>query len=240
MSFLSRIFCSILIVSFLFAAGCGDKQLFSEDFLNFKKDEGEVNQTSLEVEKSNLLKRLEKKYSDADSHYELGRIYQKESSWAQAEREFSIALNFDPVLRDAQAGRVKVLIDLGDDTKSDFLTEEYIGRAGNSALASLELGLAFQQHTLDDQALECYRQALRLAPNSAKINRQIGFYYLAKADDVRAYDYLSRSFQLNPNQPDVANQLGRLGVAVRVPKKRAGDTKRIDKKVEEYDKKLVD
>jgi tetratricopeptide (TPR) repeat protein len=89
---------------------------------------------------------------------------------------------------------------------------------------------------LDEYALTCYQQALRLAPNSAKINRQIGYYYLSKGNKAQGKDYLSRSFQLNPNQPDVAGELGRLGVVVKVPRKVQKQTKKLDKIVEESDK----
>jgi len=75
-------------------------------------------------------------------------------------------------------------------------------------------------------------QAMNLAPNSAKINRQIGYYYLNKKDLIRAKEYLTRSFQLDPVQPDVAGELGRLGVAVRIPRKTETRTKNLDKIVE--------
>jgi hypothetical protein len=49
---------------------------------------------------------------------------------------------------------------------------------------------------------------------------------------------LSRSFQLNPNQPDVAGELGRLGVAVKIPRKteKNTDAKKLDKMVEKSGK----
>ena len=113
-------------------------------------------------------------------------------------------LNFDPVHRQAQAARVKVLADGGDEAKSKMLMEIYSEQASTSALGSLNLALGFQGQGLDEYSLSCYRQALRLAPDSAKVNRQIGYYYLSKGDLVRGQEYLSRSFQLNPNQPEVA------------------------------------
>jgi Flp pilus assembly protein TadD len=76
-----------------------------------------------------------------------------------------------------------------------------------------------------------------MAPNSAKINRQIGYYYLSKGNKDVARDYLSRSFQLNPNQPEVAGELGRLGVAVKIPRKTEKSTKKLDKMVEKSEKK---
>ena len=74
-----------------------------------------------------------------------------------------------------------------------------------------------------------------MAPNSDKINRQIGYYYLSKGNTAQAQDYLTRSFQLNPNQPDVAGELGRLGIAVQIPRKTQQDTKKLDKIVDQSD-----
>jgi len=48
---------------------------------------------------------------------------------------------------------------------------------------------------------------------------KMGYYYLSKNDKQRAKEYLARSFQINPGQWDVADELGRLGVPVRIPPK---------------------
>jgi tetratricopeptide (TPR) repeat protein len=198
----------------------------------------EIEKTPAEAKKAEMLRAIERKFEDADAHFELGQLYQADGLWSKAEHQYNIALGFDPAHRQAQAARVKVLLESGDTTKAALLADEYMGRASVSAAGSLRLALAFQRQGLDEYALSCYQQALRLAPNSAKINRQIGYYYLSKNDKGRARDYLSRSFQLNPNQPEVAGELGRLGVAVKIPRKTSRDTKRLDKIVEESDRSL--
>ena len=196
----------------------------------------EVEMTPAEKEKAGLLGRIDRKFENPDAHFELGRLYQADGLWSQAEHQYNITLNFDPTHREAQAARVEVLLDSGDTARAELLADEYMGQASISAAGSLRLALAFQKQALDEYALACYRQALRLAPNSAKINRQIGYYYLSKNDKARAQDYLTRSFQLNPNQPEVAGELGRLGVGVKIPRKTKKSTKKLDKIVEESDK----
>jgi Tfp pilus assembly protein PilF len=131
---------------------------------------------------------------------------------------------------------VKVLIDSNNTDRAVLYADIYMNQVASSATESLRLGLAFQKEQLDDYALNCYRQALHLAPNSAKVNRQIGYYYLSKNDKVRAQEYLTRSFQIDPRQPEVAGELGRLGVAVRIPRKTETDTDRLDRIVEQSDK----
>jgi tetratricopeptide (TPR) repeat protein len=186
-----------------------------------------------EKEKARLLKEIDKTYENVDAHYRLGQLYLADGLWSQAEHQQSIALTFDPVHRKAQAARVKALLGAGDNTRAQLLAEEYAKQASISAAASLELGLAFQDQNLDDYALKCYQQALQMAPNSAKINRQIGYYYLSKGNRDIAREYLTRSFQLNSNQPEVAGELGRLGVPVRIPRKKAAaNTKKLDEMVD--------
>ncbi|MHC4114651.1 MAG: tetratricopeptide repeat protein [Planctomycetota bacterium] len=198
----------------------------------------EIRATIAEQNKGRLLRAIDRKYENPEAHFELGKLYQAEGLWPQAEQEYKTTLNFDPVHRPAQAARIKVLLGAGDKTKAKLLADEYIQRASNSALASLELGLGFQVEELDEYALSCYQQALRLAPNSAKINRQIGYYYLSKNDKNRALDFLSRSFNLNPIQPEVAHELGRLGVTVKIPQRKTRGTRMLDKTVDEYDETL--
>ncbi|MHC4572252.1 MAG: tetratricopeptide repeat protein [Planctomycetota bacterium] len=195
----------------------------------------EVEMTPAEKERAELLKRIDRKFENPGAHYELGRLYQADGLWSQAEHQYSITLSFDPTHREAQAARVNVLLASGDTVKAELLADEYMEQASVSAAGSLRLALAFQRQGMDERALACYQQALRLAPNSAKINRQIGYYYLSKNDKERARDYLTRSFQLNSNQPEVAGELGRLGVGVKIPRKTEGG-KKLDKIVEESDR----
>ena len=196
----------------------------------------EIGQTPAETEKAKLLKQLDRRFENPKAHYQLGQLYQADGLWTQAEYRYKAALSFEPAYRDAQAARIKVLQAADDTRVALLLADEYINQASVSAEQSLLLALAFQKEGLDDYALGCYQQALRLAPNSAKINRQIGYYYLSKNNRVQAVDYLTRSFQLDSNQPEVAGELGRLGVAVRIPRKTGADTRKLDRIVEQSTK----
>ena len=196
----------------------------------------EISRTPAEQEKAALLKQLDRKFEDPEGQYKLGKMYQVDGLWSQAEHEYTIAFSFDPVHRPAQAARVKVLMDSGDKASSEFSANFYMNQASVNAESSLRLAMAFQKEMLDEYAMACYQQALRLAPNSAKIHRQMGYYYLSKGDRARAQDYLTRSFQLDPQQPEVAGELGRLGVPVTIPRKTQKSTKKLDKIVEDSDK----
>jgi len=225
-----KIFCLVFLICPLLLCGCNGLK-------SNTPQADEVKKTPTEQKKADLLRTLDRRFENPDAHFELGQLYHADGMWAKAQYHYNIALSFDPVHRPAQAAMVKILLDSGDKAKAKITADIYLNQVSGSATESLKLGLAFQKQLLDDYALSCYQQALHLAPNSAKINRQIGYYYLSKKDKVRATEYLSRSFQLDPRQPDVAGELGRLGVQIRIPQKTEKNTKKLDKIVEQSDKK---
>ena len=196
----------------------------------------EIKQMPADEKKTALLKRLDRKFEDPEAHFELAQLYQADGLWSQAEYEYNTTLRFDPVHRQAQAAMVKVFLAAGDTTRAKTYADIYMNQVASSAMESLKLALAFQKQLLDEYALVCYRQALGLAPNSAKVHRQIGYYYLSKNNKVLAREYLVRSFQLDPSQPEVAGELGRLGVAVKIPRKTQKRTKKLDKIVQQAEK----
>jgi len=223
---------AFLVCTLLLFGGCGSLGKGG-------KAPKEIKRTPAEEEKLKLLKQIDRKFENPDAHFELGQSYQDDGLWAKAEYHYNIALSFDPAHRNAQAAMVKVLAEAGDTAKSQICADIYMNQVCASAAESLNLALAFQKQGLDEYALGCYRQALHLAPNSAKINRQIGYYYLSKNDKEQAKSYLTRSFQLNPRQPEVAGELGRLGVAVKIPRKTEKGTRKLDKIVEQSDKEIT-
>jgi tetratricopeptide (TPR) repeat protein len=181
------------------------------------KDLTRVNPDVLNPEKERWQKEIDRKFDNAEAHYQLGKIYQGEGLLERADWEFTLALQFDPVMYKAQAAKVRVYQDMRRFDKSKLAAELYISQVAASAESSAMLGRGFQQEGLDDYALTCYQQALARAPNSAALHKQIGFYYLGKNDLVRAEEYLRRSVQIDPYQPEVAEQLGRMGVVIQVP-----------------------
>ena len=177
----------------------------------------QVDSIPAEQRKADLLRILNRRFENPDAHFELGQVYQAEGLWTKAEYHYNVALSFDPAHRQTQAAMVKLFLNSGDAAKSKTYAEIYMNQVAGSASQSLELALAFQKQQFDEYALDCYQQALQLAPNSAKIHRQMGFYYLNNKDDkVKAEEHFVLSYQSDPRQPDVARELGRLGVEVRL------------------------
>jgi len=170
-----------------------------------------------DIHKAELLKELDKKWENPPVHFELGQLYHAAGDYSKAEYYYNIALGFNPAYREIQAAMVKLQLDKGDKTKADWVANGYMTQVVSMPEQLLSLGAAFEKCGLDDYALKCYQEALKTAPDSSAVNRQLGYYFLNKNKKDSAKEYFIRSFQLNPDQPDVAGELGRLGVAVRIP-----------------------
>ena len=170
-----------------------------------------------DIRKAGLERELAKKWDNPVAHYELGQLYHASGDWSKADYYYDNALGSNPAHRDAQAAKVKMQLDKGDRSKSEYLANMYMTQVSSSPEQLLLLGEAFEKQGLTDYALKCYKNALTIAPDSYKVNRQLGYYYLARGKKDQAKEYFIRSFNLNSNQPDVAGELGRLGVVVKIP-----------------------
>ena len=172
-----------------------------------------------ERKKTELLLKVDTKAETAGDNFSLGQIYENQGKWGLSIYYYDLSLRFDPSQRDMQAGTVKSIKDSGNAAGAKEAADRAIGQVSLSAAQSLGLAMALQKLSLDDYALTCYTQAIAIAPNSSRTNMKMGYYYLSKNDKQRAKEYLARSFQINPGQWDVADELGRLGVPVRIPPK---------------------
>jgi tetratricopeptide (TPR) repeat protein len=170
-----------------------------------------------DIHKAELLKELNKKWENPPVHFELGRLYHTDGDYSKAEYYYNQALNFNPAYREVQAAMVKLQLDKGNKTRADWVANGYMVQLASMPEQMLSLGAAFEKQGLDDYALKCYQEALKTTPDSSTVNRQLGYYYLTRNKKDLAKEYFIRSFQLNPDQADVAGELGRLGVAVRIP-----------------------
>ncbi len=209
--FISVVICTLLSLCILLLIGCNGQQASLDGADRARR-------IHPDARKAEVLKELDRKFENPQAHFELGQIYQAEGLTQKAEYHYNVALSFDPAHVQAQASMVKLFFDSGNQAKGKNYADVYLDQVSNSEIQSLRLAMAFQDEQLDEYALACYQQALQSAPSSARVSKQLGFYYLGKNDKDQAKEYLVRSFQLDPSQPEVANELGRLGVEVRIPR----------------------
>ncbi len=215
--FRSFISCTLLFAFFAYIIPSGGCTPTTETIEVRTTRPKRLTQPTTEDKKYELLESIAQRFDNPDAHFELGQLYQSEGLLVSAEYHYSTALRLDPVHRDAQGAMVKMKIENGDTAGAKLQADTYMREVSNSSAGSCRLGMAFQKQGLDEYALACYQQALRLDPESAEAYKQLGYYYLSKNDKVRARDYLSRSFEIKRNQPDVAHTLGQLGVEIKIP-----------------------
>lgn len=182
-----------------------------------------------EEKKAQIVKKLDRKFENPDAHYELGQLYHQGGLFDQAGYHYNVALRFDPAHRNAQAALVKLLIDKAKTQDAQARATAFMNQVSASADESLKLARAFDAHSVDNYALACYQQALKLQPESAEIFKSLGYYHLKRNQQDIAKQYFTRSFQLNANQPDVAGELGRMGVEVRIPQPPKVQTSLLDR-----------
>ena len=203
------LFTSALFACVVLLVGCngGDVQ---------SSQGGDATVTFRSDKRADLWRQLDRKFENPDVHFELGKSFRSDGLWTQARYHFETALRFDPANRAAQAAMVRMLVDCGEDEQADSLARRYIEYLDGSWEETLKLGKAFRAEQVDEYALSCYQQAVRLKPESAEAHKEIGYYYLNKNDKDVAKEYFKQSFRLDPMQVEVAGELGRLGVEVRV------------------------
>jgi lipoprotein NlpI len=144
-----------ILMTLTLSTGCSNQNKGDKNAKKIKKVK--IEKTPAEKEQAELLRKVSRDFEDADAHYRLGYLHQQNGLWAKAQYEYSTALNFDPINRQAQAGLVKVLTNMGDTAKSQVYADIYMNQAASNASGSLKLALAFQQQKLDDYALRCYQ-----------------------------------------------------------------------------------
>ena len=105
-----------------------------------KKKENVVSKISTptgEMSKIELQRKVERKYTDAEAHYKLGKLYQADGLWEKAEAEYHIASSFDPAHWRAEAAKVKMLQQKGETDRSKLTAEQAMNRASVLAESSL-------------------------------------------------------------------------------------------------------
>lgn len=168
--------------------------------------------------RAGLFEELERRFENPDVHFALGQSFRSDGLWTQAEYHFETGLRFDPLNRAAQAAMIRLLIDSGEQDRASLYAERYIKQVEYSSKETMKLGKAFRGEGLEEYAVACYQQAVRVSPESPEGHKELGRYYLSKNDNDMAKECFKQSFRLDPSQAEVAGELGRLGVAVRVPR----------------------
>ena len=210
----------IFFVICLFVIGCAEQsKIEHQEPLGPPPEDAEYGFKKLYYQKQ-----LEQKYENPWAHYQLAKLYFSDGWWNKAQFHGELAVQFSPMMFEAQALVIKTLIASGKESLAKVKLKEYTDLAGDDTGKLYMLGKQLRENNLNQYAYDIYQSAYSDENTSADITRELGYYYLARGQKVMARKYFVESFELDPFQKDVAWELGRLGVAVKVQEKQDTQT----------------
>jgi membrane associated rhomboid family serine protease/tetratricopeptide (TPR) repeat protein len=119
---------------------------------------------------------------DGRPHEELGFLDLNQHRAAEALEEFKQALHDDPESPIAQVGLATAYQQNGDLAKAQQTLEALVGKDPHNPEQQEELGEIYLERKLYPQAIERFREALRLQPNAAVSHNNLAWLYATSED----------------------------------------------------------
>jgi Tfp pilus assembly protein PilF len=156
----------------------------------------------------------------ANLHNMLGVIYSHNNQFRKAIYHFKKALNINPQYTEAQLNLAIILADTGayDQAQSEFGKASQRERETRFELSSgvriklanahIDLGKAYQELGLHEQASEEYQKAIQLCPDFADVRNRLGVTYRERGLFDQAEASFREALRINPHYADVYTNLG--------------------------------
>src|SRR5215471_13574863 len=139
----------------------------------------------------------------AEMPYNLGKLFSIQDNWADARRQFEIALRLDPAYMEAHDGLGFALEALGDDAGAiaSYKRAIEINEARHAGFASPYVNMSALSNRAGDRraAMDYARQAIQINPNSDRALFQMAKAQEYEGDLNSAADALHRAIALNPH-----------------------------------------
>ena len=167
-----------------------------------------------------LLELVKEATGYANLHNMLGMIYSHNNQFKKAIHQFKKALNINPQYTEAQLNLTIVLADTGayDQAQSEFVKASQREREPRFELSSgvriklanshIDLGKAYQELGLHEQASEEYQKAIQLCPDFADVRNRLGVTYRERGLFEQAEASFREALRINPHYADVYTNLG--------------------------------
>ncbi|CAK0780933.1 protein O-GlcNAc transferase [Gammaproteobacteria bacterium] len=118
----------------------------------------------------------------------LGTLLGKQKFIAEAITCYQTALDLYPELFEARYNLASLLQDEGDPAAAEDHFRQALHQGVDNALLWNGLALAVRDQGRMDEALSCFAEAQRCAPDDARIRWNVGLTYLAQGDLVRGWE----------------------------------------------------
>lgn len=159
--------------------------------------------------------------SSAEAMYGLGSVFLKKNDRAQARRSFERALkltaSYPDTLPNAWNNLGLLAAEEGQILDATRYFQQALRLNPESVIALENLGNAYRQQKLWDQARDAFGRALTLDPQSAGANYGLAMVFAAQDDAQRTYEYLQKALQLRPDYPEALHNLAILYMRTRRP-----------------------
>ena len=146
-----------------------------------------------------------------EPHLEIGRIFEEQNKFADAEQEYRQVLALKPdkeASADALAGlanihmRGRVLVEAEADLRKLVVLRP------DSANAHLQLGRVLEAENKNDDAIAELETAAKLAPSDPAVRRELADLYLAAGKDAQAEPAYRALLTAHPNDAELHRALG--------------------------------
>jgi len=130
--------------------------------------------------------------SGVEAHFNLGRAFKRKGMDEQAKSEFSIAHRIDPVKYNEYVKKYREKIDY-----------EIIDTKNYS-----ELGSAYAEKGMVDDAINAYKKSIEIEPDNARVHYGLGTLYAMKGKYSDAADEFWMAVEINPKMSEAHYNLG--------------------------------
>jgi tetratricopeptide (TPR) repeat protein/peroxiredoxin len=150
--------------------------------------------------------------SSAEAAYGIGSVYLNQQKTGEAQASFERALKLRAAYPDTMAnswnnlGLLAAREGRAGDAIGYF--QEALKLNPDHMIALDNLGSAYRQQKLWQEAQKTYERALQISPNDAEANYGLGMVFAQNDDTARAFDSLQKALQLRPVYPEALNNLG--------------------------------
>ena len=144
----------------------------------------------------------------ADTHNNLGIIFQKLGEAQKAKSYFENAIEFNPDYTDAHFNLGNLFKELGEHQKAKDCYEQVIKIDPNYANAHNNLGAIFKELGKNQKAISYFEKAIELNPDYIDAHYNLGYLFKELGNLQKAKDCYERAIKINFNNANAHNNLG--------------------------------
>jgi Flp pilus assembly protein TadD len=178
----------VLIIIFCLGFGCSHK---TDNHYN-KLGVNYFNNGQYDYAINAFIKAIQLNPSNAEVHFNLGRAYNRKGMDDKARAEFSISSRIDPETFDECVIKYKEKIDY------EFTDAQYLA----------ELGNAYAEKGMLNEAIATYQKVLEVQPGNFRIHYDLGMVYSKKRLYDEAVSEFKNAIEVNPSMPEAHYNLG--------------------------------